>query len=158
MSEIFQKRETGMSDPVDSSSRQWSRRELAKMAVAGTLGATQLGRSLSGFAQEKTSSTGASPRSQETAPRIKLACYFPADGTDDDLVFLKQIGVDHLHVTGKSQQVFSVEELQTIKKRAADAGFSAEMMPTALDHVMDNIILNRPGRDRLIAADRKSVV
>jgi len=150
VSENANKEEIGMSDPVNPNSKQLNRRELGMMALAGAFGATALGTPLSGFAQEKTGSKAARSQSSGPKAKIKLACYCPADPTDDDLLFLKQIGTDHVHVTGKSQQVFSVDELKAIRKRVTDAGFSAEMMPTALDHVMDDIILNRPGRDKAI--------
>lgn len=150
MSEIPTNLEVGMSDLENSSPRQMNRRELGKLALAGALGASQLSRSRSLFSQEKAASKTVRPQSSGAKPILKLACYCPADATDDDLMFLKQIGADHVHVEGKSQQVFTVEELKSIKKRLADAGFSAEMMPTALDRVMDDIILNRPGRDQAI--------
>lgn len=137
-----------MSDSVNSSPKQLNRRQLGRIAIAGALGATTLDWSPSGFAQ-----AGSAPvRSQSPGakPGIKLACYCPADATEDDLMYLKQVGADHVHITGKTQQVFTVDELKAIRKRVTDAGFSSEMMPTALDHVMDNIILNRPGRDKSI--------
>jgi mannonate dehydratase len=152
VSETASKEQIDMSDPVNPHPKQLNRRDLGIMALAGALGATALGTPLSGFAQEETGSKAARPQSSGNKPKIKLASYFPADGTDDDLLFLKQIGADHVHITGKTQQVFTVEELRALKKRTSDAGFSAEMMPTALDHVMDDIILNRPGRDKSIEA------
>lgn len=150
MSQIPREKEVDRRNLVNPSTKALNRRELGKLALAGALGTTVLDWPRLSFAQEKTGSSAVPLQSPGTAPKLKLACYFPADGTDDDLLFLKQIGTDHVHVTGKTQQVFTVEELKAIKKRVSDAGFTAEMMPTALDHVMDNIILNGPGRDKAI--------
>ena len=60
-----------------------SRREVGKMALAGALGGTLLGSS-------QPSSAVVRPQ----PPGIKLGSAAPANPTDEDLLFFKQLGVD----------------------------------------------------------------
>jgi len=167
MSEIQSKEEIGMSDLFNSSPKQLNRRELGKVVVAGALGATQLGWSRSAFAQEGPwKRFGA--QSSGTKPEIKLICLCPANATDEDLLFYKQVGVDGVHLDGASSpgreigeitpgqeggvpsEDYTVENLQRLKKRFADAGFYTEIPFPGHVSNYEDIVLNRPGRDKAI--------
>src|SRR6202167_1420957 len=94
------------------SGEELSRRELGKVAIAGALGVTLLGSSRPTFAIVRPQPAG-----------IKLGSAAPADPTDEDLLFFKQLGVDCVFCA-VPPALNSVEGVLKIKKRYADAGIS----------------------------------
>ena len=128
-----------MFDP-HASPRTWlSRRELGKIALGGVLGATLL---------RSPQSSSATVRPQP--PGIKLGSVAPANPTDDDLLFFKQLGVDCVYCA-VPPDLNSVEGLLEIKKRYADAGLTVHNMRNlAVTNNQVDIVLNRPDRDKKI--------
>ena len=128
-----------MSHQAISSGAQLNRRELGKIALGGALGATLLGSS-------KFNSAFVRPQ----LPGIKLGSAAPADPTDEDLLFFKQLGVDCVFCA-VTPEFNSVEGLLNIKKRYAAAGLTVHNvrnLPVTNNQV--DIVLNRPGRDKRI--------
>ncbi|MGA2716731.1 MAG: mannonate dehydratase [Bryobacteraceae bacterium] len=118
---------------------QLSRRELGRIALGGALGATLMGSPQSGSAALRPQ-----------PPGIKLGSPAPANPTDEDLLFYKQLGVDCVYCA-VTPEFNSVEGLLSIKKRYADAGLAVHNVRNlAVTNNQVDIVLNRPGRDRRI--------
>jgi len=116
-----------------------TRRELGRMALGGTLGAT-----LSGLPQSASATVRPQP------PGIKLGSVAPANPADDDLVFLRQLGVDCVFCA-VTPELNSVGGLLQIKKRYAQAGLAVHNIRNlAVTNNQLEIVLNRPGRDKRI--------
>ena len=115
------------------------RREFGKAALGGALGAAAF--------------LAAAPRSsakvQRNAPGIKICGQFPAKPTDDELLFLKQIGVEYVSV-GSTPDLRTAEGFLQIKKRYADAGITVWNIGNTDVHNMPEVTLNLPGRDQKI--------
>ena len=116
---------------------QVTRRELGRIALGSALGAKLL----------------SSPRSAcatvlPQPPGIKLGSVAPANPTDDDLLFFRQLGVDCVFCA-VTPELNSVEGLLRIRKRYADAGLSVHNIRNlAVTNNQLEIVLNRPGRAR----------
>jgi mannonate dehydratase len=89
-----------------------NRREVGKMALTGALGAML-------FDSSQTNAGSVRPQ----PPGIKLGSAAPADPTDEDLLFFRQLGVDCVYCAVTPDRS-SVESLLKIKKRYADAGLT----------------------------------
>jgi mannonate dehydratase len=111
------------------------RRDFARMTV-GTLGAAALaGRQAEG-----------APRS---APGIKLCVQSPATPSDEQLLFLKQLGAEFVSV-GSTPDLRTADGFMQIKKRYADAGVTVWNIGNTSVHNMPEVTLNLPGRDQKI--------
>ena len=120
-------------------SRQLSRREMGKMALAGALGGTLLASSEPGSAVVRPQ-----------PPGVKLGSAAPTNPTDEDLLFFKQLGVDCVFCAVTSRDS-SLESLLNIKKRYAEAGLTVHNIRNLeVTNNQVDIVLNRPGRDRRI--------
>src|SRR4051794_28674494 len=110
------------------------RREFGRMAVAGTLSAAAfLGSS------EKAAA-------QPIKPGIKLCAQSPASPSEEQLLFLKQIGAEYVSV-GSTPDLRTAEGFTRIKKRYADAGINVWNIGNTDVHNMPEVTLNLPGRD-----------
>src|SRR3984957_18267463 len=89
------------------------RREFVKLAVGGALGAAGV------FASPRT----ASATVHQSAPGIKLCAQTSAKPTDDELLFLKQLGAEYVSVAS-TPDLRTAEGFLQIKKRYADAGIT----------------------------------
>jgi len=119
----------------------WSagRREFGKAAVGGALGAAALLSSQrKGFAAVHSS-----------APGIKIDVQSPATPTDDDLLFLKQLGVGYVSVAS-TPELRTAEGFLKIKKTYANAGVTVWNIGNSSVHNMPEVTLNLPGRDQKI--------
>ena len=114
------------------------RREFAKLAAGGVLGASAL-----------LSSAGtASAINYTNAPGIKFSSNDePAMPTDEQLLFLNQIGATYVNVNTSPDQR-TVEWFLKIKKRYADAGIAVWTIGEV--QIIPEIVLNLPGRDEKI--------
>lgn len=83
------------------------------------------------------------------APGIKLCAQFPAKPTDDELLFVKQIGVEYVSVQS-TPDLRTAEGFLAIKKRYADAGITVWNIGNTDVHNMPQVTLNLPGRDQKI--------
>src|SRR5260370_38003530 len=105
------------------------------MALSGTLGALM-----------------ATPRSSRatvhaSAPGIKLCAQSGATPTDEQLLFLKQIGAEYVSV-GSTPDLCTAEGFLQIKKRYADAGITVLNIGNTSVHNMPEVTLNLPARDQ----------
>jgi len=124
-----------MFNPGVSLRESMTRRELGRAALGAAL--LDLPRSLYGTVKPQP-------------PGIKLGAAAPANPTDDDLLFFKQLGVDCVFCA-VTPELNSVEGLLHIKKRYAEAGLSVHNMRNlAVTNNQTEIVLNRPGRDKKI--------
>jgi len=111
------------------------RRDFARMTL-GTLGVAAL--------------AGRAARAvQEVAPGIKLCVQSPANPSDDQLLFLKQLGASYVSV-GSPPELRTAEGFMQIKKRYADAGITVWNIGNTNVHNMPEVTLNLPGRDQKI--------
>src|SRR3954453_11186187 len=111
-----------------------TRRELAKIAA--------------GAALVNSSQLAATVRPQ--SPGIKLGSQAPAEPTDDDLAFFKQLGVDVVYCA-VPPSLNSPEGVLKIKKSYADAGLRVHNLRNlGVTNNQADIVLNRPARDEKI--------
>ena len=112
------------------------RRDFGKMALGGALGA---------LLAPQPSKAGVHPN----APGIKLCAQSDATPSDDQLLFLKQIGAEYVSVRA-APDMRTAEGFMAIKKRYADAGITVWNIGNTSVHNMPEVTLNLPGRDRKI--------
>src|SRR5580698_8621896 len=115
------------------------RREFVKLAVGGALSAAGV------FASART----ASATVHQSAPGIKLCAQSTATPSDDDLLFLKQMGAEYVSVAS-TPDLRTAEGFLQIKKRYADAGITVWNIGNSSVHNMPEVTLNLPGREQKI--------
>ena len=118
-----------------------ARRAFSKTALAGALGGPAL------FSAATTSAAEA----HKNAPGIKICVQSPAVPNDDDLLFLKQLGVGYVSV-GSTPELRTAEGFLQITKRYAAAGITVWNIGNTDVHNMPEVTLNLPGRDEKIKA------
>ncbi|HEX3942082.1 MAG TPA: mannonate dehydratase [Acidobacteriaceae bacterium] len=114
------------------------RREFVKLAVGGAVGAAFL-----------SSARPAAATVYKNAPGIKLSAQAVAKPTDDDLLFLKQLGAEYVSV-GSTPDLRTADGFLQIKKRYADAGITVWNIGNENVHNMPEVTLNLAGRDQKI--------
>ncbi len=87
-------------------------------------------------------------------PGIKIATSYRADPTDDDLLFLNQIGVEYVSL-GATPATANAESFTKMRERYEAAGLKVYNIGTAVGpsgilHNMPEVTLNLPGRDQKI--------
>ena len=112
------------------------RRDFGKMAIGGAL---------AGLVARGKSEGAVHPN----APGIKLCAQSDATPSDDQLLFLKQIGAEYVSV-GAPPNMRTAEGFLAIKKRYADAGITVWNIGNTSVHNMQEVTLNLPGRDQKI--------
>jgi mannonate dehydratase len=115
------------------------RREFLKLAVGSALSTTGL------LASTRT----ASATVHKSAPGIKLCAQSSAKPTDEELLFLQQMGAQYVSV-GSTPDLRTAEGFAQIKKRYADAGITVWNIGNTDVHNMPEVTLNLPGRDEKI--------
>ena len=115
------------------------RREFSKLALGGALGAAAF------LASEGRSSATV----HNIQPGIKLCAQSSAKPSDQDLLFLQQIGAEYVSV-GSTPDLRTAEGFMQIKKRYADAGITVWNIGNTSVHNMPEVTLNLPGRDKKI--------
>ena len=84
------------------------------------------------------------------SPGIKISMQVDEKVSDDDLTWVKQMGVEYLNVqTGKGRGTF--ENFEAIKKRVEAAGLKVWNISNNDNRNIEEITLNLPGRDEKIA-------
>jgi mannonate dehydratase len=116
-------------------STQPDRREFHKIA---TLGAAAF-----------LASTPARATVHKNEPGIKLCAQAGAKPSDDELLYLKEIGAKYVSV-GSTPDLRTAEGFLQIKKRYADAGITVWNIGNTSVHNMPEVTLNLPGRDKKI--------
>jgi mannonate dehydratase len=80
---------------------------------------------------------------------IKLCAQAVAGPSEEQLLFLKQIGAEYVSV-GSTPELRTAEGFNQIKKRFADAGITVWNIGNTDVHNMPEVTLNLPGRDEKI--------
>src|SRR3954447_9705203 len=83
------------------------------------------------------------------AAGIKLCAQSSAKPTDEELLFLKQIGAEYVSV-GSTPDLRTAEGFLQIKQRYAAAGITVWNIGNTSVHNMPEVTLNLPGRDQKI--------
>ena len=112
------------------------RREFGRMALGGTLGA-----GCTAFLGPASRAAASVPKIK---PGIKLCAQSSAKPTDEQLLFLKQIGAEYVSV-GSTPDLRTAEGFLQIKKRYADAGITVWNIGNTDVHNMPEVTLNLPG-------------
>lgn len=115
------------------------RREFVKLAVGSAFGGAAF----------LSASRSASASVHRNAPGIKLCAQASAKPSDDELLFLKQIGAEYVSV-GSTPDLRTAEGFMQIKKHYADAGITVWNIGNSSVHNMSEVTLNLPGRDKKI--------
>jgi mannonate dehydratase len=115
----------------------FGRREFGRMALTGA--AAFLG----------TSNRSSAAVQQPNKAGIKLCAQSTASPTEEQLLFLKQIGAEYVSV-GSTPDLRTAEGFAQIKKRYADAGITVWNIGNSDVHNMPEVTLNLPGRDQKI--------
>ena len=79
-------------------------------------------------------------------PGIKLCVQSSPNPSDEQLLFLKQLGASYVSV-GSTPEVRTADGFMQIKKRYADAGITVWNIGNTSVHNMPEVTLNLPGRD-----------
>jgi mannonate dehydratase len=112
------------------------RRDLARLAFGGALGAL--------LAVRKAGATV-----HPNTPGIKLCAQTNGLASDEQLLFLKQIGAEYVSVAAPPD-LRTAEGFLAIKKHYADAGITVWNIGNTSVHNMQEVTLNLPGRDQKI--------
>ncbi len=120
------------------------RRQFGKMALGGALGTAAF------LASEENGSATVNPN----PPGIKIATSYRADPTDDDLLFLQQIGVEYVSL-GATPETANAASFTKMRERYEAAGIKVYNIgsgvgPSGSLHNMPEVTLNLPGRDQKI--------
>src|SRR5260221_10869107 len=107
------------------------RREFARWAL-GVLGSAALVQKASAVVHK-------------VAPGIKLCAQSSPNPSDEQLLFLQQIGAQYVSV-GSTPDLRTAEGFMQIKKRYADAGITVWNIGSTSVHNMPEVTLNLPGR------------
>jgi mannonate dehydratase len=107
------------------------RREFARWAL-GVLGSAALVQKASAVVHK-------------VAPGIKLCAQSSPNPSDEQLLFLQQIGAQYVSV-GSTPDMRTAEGFMQIKKRYADAGITVWNIGNTSVHNMPEVTLNLPGR------------
>lgn len=84
------------------------------------------------------------------APGIKISMQVDEAVSNDDLIWIKQMGVDYLNVqTGNGRA--TLDNFLAIKKRVEAAGLKVWNIPNNDNRNIEEVTLNLPGRDEKIA-------
>ena len=125
-------------EPIDHSSGT-GRREFGKLALVGAVGGAAM----------LTSTRNASAHAVGTVQGIRLCAQASAKPSDEDLLFLRQIGAEYVSV-GSTPDLRSAEGFLSIKRRYASAGITVWNIGNMSVHNMPEVTLNLPGRDAKI--------
>src|SRR5215469_8323987 len=117
-----------------------ARRDLGKIAVSAAAAM---------IAQSSASATVV-----PNPPGIKIATTYRVDPTDDDLLFLQQIGVEYVSLNPAPDQA-NAEAFAAMRRRYESASIKVYNVgsgvgPSGSLHNMPEVTLNLPGRDQKI--------
>ena len=116
-----------------------ARREFGKRVLAGAVGGASF----------LASAAKGAAAVHKNAPGIKICVQSPAVPTDDDLLFLKQLGAEYVSVAS-TPELRTAEGFLQIKQRYASAGITVWNIGNTSVHNMQEVTLNLPGRDAKI--------
>jgi mannonate dehydratase len=103
-----------------------------------------------GLAAAAAAATPAAAKLEPLSPGIKISMQVGENVTDDELKWIKQMGVDYLNVqTGKGRG--TLENFLAIRKRVEASGLKVFNISNNDNRNIEEITLNLPGRDEKIA-------
>jgi mannonate dehydratase len=112
------------------------RRGFGRLMLRGALGAAAL--------------SGSSEAATHTAqPGIKLCAQASAKPTDEELLFLRQIGAEYVSIASPPE-LRTADGFKQIKARYAQAGITVWNIGNTAVHNMPEVTLNLPGREEKI--------
>jgi len=114
------------------------RRQFGKLALAGALGGTAL------FAPAP-----AAAEVHKNPPGIKLSVQVGSDPSDEDLQFVKQLGVEYVNIW-TSGAAASYENFLRLRQKVEGAGLKIWNIGNSDVHNMEEVTLNLPGRDKKV--------
>jgi mannonate dehydratase len=115
------------------------RREFGRFALAGAVG---------GAAFLRRSGSGA-PKVHPNSPGLKLSVQVPTDPSEEDLKFVKQLGVDYVNIpTGGANA--TLDNFVRLRQKVEAAGLRVWNIGNSNVHNMEEVTLNLPGRDKKI--------
>lgn len=137
---LFERRKSIRSDGFDP-----RRRAFAKDAIVGIIGASAL---VSG--KSPSFAAGRMGRKEETTG-IKLAAQLSSDPSEEDLTFVKQLGVGFVSIwTGGKEATY--ENYKRLREKVENAGLNVWNIGNYDVHNIEEVTLNLPGRDNKIEA------
>ncbi len=123
----------------DNSELKTGRREFGQLALAGAAGSAA-------FLAKVAS---AAPIMEKVGPGVKLSIQVSTDPSDEDLQFVKQLGVDYVNIpTGGERATY--ENFIRLKSKVEAAGLKVWNIGNSNVHNMEEVTLNLPGRDQKI--------
>ena len=115
------------------------RRRFAKLALAGALGGAAW------LAQGEH----VDAKLHDIPPGIKIAVQLSADPTDEDLQFVRQLGVEYVTIWVHANEA-TAENFVRLRTKVEAAGLKVWNIGNLNVHNMEEVTLNLPGRDRKI--------
>ncbi len=106
------------------------------------------GLALAGSASLRLASA-ASRSFPDLPPGIKLSVQVPGEPGDEDLQFVRQLGVDYVNIPGGADTA-TAENYARLRKQVEAAGLRVWNIGNRNVHNMEEVTLNLPGRDRKI--------
>ncbi len=91
----------------------------------------------------------AAARVQPLEPGIKLSVQVGSDPSDEDLQFVRQLGVSYVNIWVRGPEA-TVENFVRLRRKVEDAGLKIWNIGNTDVHNMEEVTLNLPGRDRKI--------
>ncbi len=122
----------------------------AALASATLARAQQGGQSPASAKTDKGYST-AIPGYFGSRPGIQIGTQMPANASEEDMQFTRQLGVEWV-MTGLRAQESSLDSYQALIRRFAAGGLKIYRLANDSCHNMEEVTLNLPGRDEKIEA------
>jgi mannonate dehydratase len=121
------------------------RRNFIKLAVAGTFGSKFL---FSDSTMAKASRMA--KEAKEDVSKLKLSVQIKTPFLDEDLKFVKQLGIEYLTTWVRTPEAATYENYRALCEKAESNSLKVATIGNSLVHNMEEVTLNLPGRDRKI--------
>ena len=118
-------------------------------STAAALATTPLAHAQQPAAKNEKGHPTAIPGYFASRPGIQLGTQMPANATEEDMQFTRQLGVEWV-MTGLRAQESSLESYQALIRRFAAGGLKIYRLANDSCHNMEQVTLNLPGRDTKI--------
>jgi mannonate dehydratase len=121
------------------------RRNFIKLALAGTLGARFT------FSDAMASKESFMiDEAIETVSKLKLSAQIQSPFQEEDLTFIRQLGIDYLTTWARTPETATYENYKALCEIAEAHSLKVATIGNSLVHNMEEVTLNLPGRDRKI--------
>jgi mannonate dehydratase len=115
------------------------RRDFGKMALMSAAAGTAL----------LSSSREAAAKMTKNSPGIKLSVQMPSDPSEEDLQFVKQLGVGYVNLPSGGENA-AYENFVRLRRKVEAVGLKVWNIGNSNVHNMEEVTLNLPGRDKKI--------